>query len=105
MTSDHGVFVPFIHMFGEECDVPIVQVSLNGSLKPEDEWDLGRALEPLRSEVLVISGGLTIHNLRNRAAFGESTCPEPIKDFEKAIIDAVQLSDVRLAFTILCLVL
>lgn len=72
-------------------------MSIDSSLKPEDEWTLGRALEPLRSEgVLVLSGGLTIHNLRNRAAFGESTCPEPIKQFEQALVEAVSLADVRL---------
>jgi len=46
---DHGVFVPFILMFGERFeDVPIVQVSINGSLDPSKEWALGKALDEMR---------------------------------------------------------
>jgi aromatic ring-opening dioxygenase catalytic subunit (LigB family) len=41
-------------MFGDEPEIPIVEVSMNSSLEPEDEWRLGRALEPLRSEGVLI---------------------------------------------------
>ncbi|KAG8833663.1 hypothetical protein FRC17_010267 [Serendipita sp. 399] len=45
---DHGVFVPFTHMFGDETDIPVVQVALDGSLDPAKEWALGKAVESLR---------------------------------------------------------
>ena len=46
---DHGVFVPFRIMFGEEFrDIPIVEVSMDGSLDPEKEWAIGRAVKALR---------------------------------------------------------
>ena len=46
---DHGVFIPFRLMFGEEyTDVPIVEVSMDGSLDPEKEWKLGQAVNALR---------------------------------------------------------
>jgi hypothetical protein len=46
---DHGVFVPFILMFGDRfVDVPIVQVTIDGSLNPNKEWALGKALDNLR---------------------------------------------------------
>ena len=46
---DHGVFVPFRIMFGEEfLDIPIVEVSMDGSLDPEKEWAIGRAVKALR---------------------------------------------------------
>ena len=46
---DHGVFIPFRLMFGEEyTDVPIVEVSMDGSLDPEKEWKLGQAVKALR---------------------------------------------------------
>lgn len=49
---DHGVFVPFKLMFGEEfTTVPIVQVSIDGSLDPEKEWQLGKVLSSLRSAI------------------------------------------------------
>ena len=46
---DHGVFVPFRLMFGEEFrSVPIVQASIDGSLSPESNWNLGKAIAKLR---------------------------------------------------------
>ena len=49
---DHGVFVPFRLMFGEEYDgegsVPIVEASIDSSLSPEDNWQLGKAVAKLR---------------------------------------------------------
>jgi aromatic ring-opening dioxygenase catalytic subunit (LigB family) len=47
---DHGVFIPFRIMFGEEfLDIPIVQVSIDESLNPDTNWALGKALSKLRS--------------------------------------------------------
>ena len=46
---DHGVFIPFRLMFGEEFrSVPIVQASIDGSLSPESNWNLGKAISKLR---------------------------------------------------------
>lgn len=57
---DHGVFVPFTVMFGDSVDVPVIQVSIDGSLSPEKNWALGKAVAGLRSEgILILSGGLS----------------------------------------------
>ena len=46
---DHGVFIPFRLMFGEEFrSVPIVQASIDSSLSPESNWNLGKAIAKLR---------------------------------------------------------
>jgi aromatic ring-opening dioxygenase catalytic subunit (LigB family) len=45
---DHGVFIPFRHMFGTETDIPIVEVSIDSSLDPEEEWKIGQVLDELR---------------------------------------------------------
>jgi aromatic ring-opening dioxygenase catalytic subunit (LigB family) len=46
---DHGVFIPFRLMFGEEfTDIPIVQVSIDSSLSTEKNWALGKAMSKLR---------------------------------------------------------
>jgi aromatic ring-opening dioxygenase catalytic subunit (LigB family) len=45
---DHGVFVPFKHMFGDSTDIPVVEVALDGSLDPAKEWALGQAVSSLR---------------------------------------------------------
>ncbi|KAM6500676.1 Extradiol ring-cleavage dioxygenase, class III enzyme, subunit B [Amanita muscaria] len=92
---DHGVFVPFRIMFGTEfTEIPIVQVSIDGSLTPEENWALGKAVAPLREEgILILSGGLGIHNLRDRGAFAASTARPIYHEFDKAVHEAVAISD------------
>ena len=48
---DHGVFVPFRIMFGEDfTEIPIVQVSIDSSLDSTKNWELGKAVASLRYE-------------------------------------------------------
>ncbi|KZT69046.1 Extradiol ring-cleavage dioxygenase, class III enzyme, subunit B [Daedalea quercina L-15889] len=92
---DHGVFVPFRLMFGEEFrNVPVVQVSIDASLTAEKNWSIGKAVQALRREgILILSGGLTVHNLRDFAAFSEKTAGRQVKEFDRAILDAVTVPD------------
>ncbi len=53
---DHGVFVPFRLMFGEEfTDIPIVEVSMDGSLDPVKNWAIGQAVKQLRWVTLILN--------------------------------------------------
>jgi aromatic ring-opening dioxygenase catalytic subunit (LigB family) len=46
---DHGVFIPFKFMFGDEFkSTPIIQVSIDGSLDPVRNYELGKAVKALR---------------------------------------------------------
>ncbi|PPQ64001.1 hypothetical protein CVT24_009375 [Panaeolus cyanescens] len=89
---DHGVFVPFRIMFGEEfLDIPIVAVSFDSSLDPEKNWEVGKAVSQLRKEgILVLSGGLTSHNLRDRTSFSPDTASNLHKEFDSALHEALQ---------------
>jgi aromatic ring-opening dioxygenase catalytic subunit (LigB family) len=61
---DHGTFVPLALMY-PDADVPIVLLSLKSGYDPAEHIALGKALETLRDEgILIIGSGLTYHNMQ-----------------------------------------
>jgi aromatic ring-opening dioxygenase catalytic subunit (LigB family) len=61
---DHGTFVPLKVAF-PDAGVPVLQLSLVAGLRADVHLSMGRALEPLRDEgVLVVASGMSFHNMR-----------------------------------------
>ena len=61
---DHGVFVPLKIMY-PDADIPCVQLSLVKSLNPAAHIAIGRALQSLsRDNILVIGSGFSFHNMK-----------------------------------------
>jgi aromatic ring-opening dioxygenase catalytic subunit (LigB family) len=103
-------------MFGEDFrSVPIVQASIDGSLSPERNWSLGKAVTKLRcvyqrdtllrtllipccreEGILVLTGGLTVHNLQDRSSFTPETANPLTREFNDAVFSAISLSDVSI---------
>jgi aromatic ring-opening dioxygenase catalytic subunit (LigB family) len=99
---DHGVFAPFLVAFDPEKnplgkDVPIVQVSLFDSDSAERHLALGKALEPLRDEgVLIICSGMAVHNLRDLMnSRGQPGNKAYTLSFDSALKDAVEQDGVQ----------
>ncbi|KAF8267568.1 Extradiol ring-cleavage dioxygenase class III enzyme subunit B [Lactarius quietus] len=74
--------------------VPIVQASIDGSLSPEGNWALGKAITSLRKEgILILCGGLTLHNLRSLDSYVPETASLPVRQFNDAVSSAISVSD------------
>jgi 4,5-DOPA dioxygenase extradiol len=60
---DHGSWTTLIHFF-PKADVPVIQLSLDYTLSPQQHFDLAKKLQILRSKgVLIVGSGNIVHNL------------------------------------------
>lgn len=60
---DHGVWSVLFNLF-PEADIPVVMVSINVAASPEELYETGRKLKPLRQEgALILASGNVVHNL------------------------------------------
>ncbi|WP_053366325.1 DODA-type extradiol aromatic ring-opening family dioxygenase [Bacillus sp. FJAT-27245] len=60
---DHGAWV-VLRMLYPNADIPVIAMSVNPALKPEEQYKIGAALASLREkDVLIIGSGGTVHNL------------------------------------------
>ena len=74
---DHGAWVPLWLMYPEH-DIPVLQLALQSWLGPPHHLQLGRAIEALRAQdVLVIGSGAFTHNLGRPRAPDHDAPPPP----------------------------
>jgi 4,5-DOPA dioxygenase extradiol len=89
---DHGSWAPLKWIF-PHADIPVVSLSLNGYLTPEEHFALGEKLKVLREEgVLIFASGDVVHNLGQLDWDNEGGFPFA-DQFDEAIKEAILFRD------------
>jgi 4,5-DOPA dioxygenase extradiol len=61
---DHGSWT-LLHRIYPDANIPVVQVSVNPKLSPDEQYRIGECLRGLGDQdILLIGSGVTVHNLR-----------------------------------------
>jgi aromatic ring-opening dioxygenase catalytic subunit (LigB family) len=85
---DHGVFIPLKVAF-PQARIPVVEMSLDQSLRAALHAKAGQALMALRDEnVLIIGSGMSFHNMR---AYGNPAFTGPSRQFDDWLAEAMAL--------------
>jgi 4,5-DOPA dioxygenase extradiol len=94
---DHGSWT-LLHRLFPKADIPIVQISVNPFLPPEQQYEIGKALRGLEKEdILIIGSGVTVHNLRI-IKWGQTT-PEPwAVEFDDWLIEKIEKEELPSLF-------
>lgn len=92
---DHGFFVPLKIMY-PEADIPCIQLSLVQGLDPTAHLKVGRALEHLNHDgLLVIGSGSSFHNLPAFFMAETSESKSMNEAFEQWLIDTCSSPDLH----------
>lgn len=86
---DHGLFIPLALMY-PQADIPSLQLSLVRGLDPAAHIALGKALQAMAAEnVLVIGSGFSFHNMP-AFSWKEENRPDPANDaFQDWLIEVI----------------
>lgn len=93
---DHGTW-SVLHHTWPKADIPVVQLSIDGDAPLKRHAEIGRALQPLRDEgVLILGSGNIVHNLKDafgRMRLGDVTTPSWASDFDASVRGALEQRD------------
>ena len=89
---DHGTWTVLTHMF-PKADIPVVQLSVDGTVSTEKAYELGRNLSALRDEgYLIFGSGNIVHNL-GLVEWNNPGGTEMAQKFNQYVIDAITFGE------------
>ena len=90
---DHGTWSVLAHVY-PRADVPIVQLAIDRTQGGSFHFDLGRRLQPLRDEgVLILGSGDIVHNL-GMIEWGAGAAPYPwATEFNATVREMIERGD------------
>lgn len=95
---DHGTWSVLRWMF-PEADIPVVQLSIDRRLAPQEHYELARSLRDLRHQgVLVFGTGNVVHNLRDafrRMQTRSTETPDWAARFDQRVTQALLEHDTK----------
>jgi 4,5-DOPA dioxygenase extradiol len=91
---DHGTWSVLMHVY-PAADVPVIQLSLDGTQTSRWHYELAKRLAPLRDErVLIVGSGNVVHNLHTYSWGNPAVAPyEWASRFETTARERVQAGD------------
>lgn len=93
---DHGTWVP-LKLMVPEADIPVFQLSVQPNAGPAHHLAVGRALQELRGQgVLIIGSGAMTHNLHEffQGGYGfHDPAPDWVRDFGEWMHEQIEAGD------------
>jgi len=87
---DHGAWSVLKYLY-PKADVPVVQLSLDGSKSARQHYELAKQLRPLRDEnILILASGNVVHNLRTMDWHDNAVPHVWAKDFNQFFISEMR---------------
>lgn len=95
---DHGAWV-VLRLLYPNADIPVIAMSVNPRLKPEEQYKIGKSLSALReNDILIIASGGTSHNLRALNWADNGQADQWALEFEDWLAHHLQTWDVEALF-------
>jgi 4,5-DOPA dioxygenase extradiol len=96
---DHGVWVILRHLF-PDADIPVVAISVNPQLPPEQQYRIGQALAAIRKQrnVLILGSGATVHNFRAMNLRDPDRVDDWAKEFDDWLVEKMKQWDTASLF-------
>lgn len=95
---DHGAWTLLKRLF-PAANIPVVAMSVNAGLSPDEQFRIGQALSPLRQEnVMIIGSGVTVHNFQLLGARHNPEVHAAVKAFQAWLDEKLHAWDLEALF-------